>query len=185
MMQTESSYAAHDGVMDYTTVSTSTPSSSPSWMSMLTGGAAQDLSGDDLKFVIWSIVFTKPGFETVLESQQTDLVNYAADGNSYAAVKIAKFLDSARNGRVEKPEAWIERGYLADHSQAVSRRPEAAPMGGKPDSLERGWRIPPEDQRYLTFLYCVERRLPKQQAEVTRVERVTIERGRTGATAVA
>ena len=100
-------------------------------------------------------------------------------------MKIAKFLEPARNGRVEKPETWTERGYLTDQGQGVSRRPEAAPSGGKQDNPERSWRIPAEDQRYITFLYRVERRIPKQEAEVTRVERVTIERGRSTTTAVA
>jgi len=198
-----SSYNTRDGGTDYTSMSsTSAPSSSSgsSWTSMFTGdnnrdanAGDQDLSGEDLKFVLWAIVFTKPGFETVLEPQHSDLVNYSADGNSYAAVKIAKFLENARSGRVEKPEIWNERNYPGDQSQQASRRPEAAPMagnmganmGGKTENQERGWRIPPEDQRYITFLYHVDRRLPKQQAEVTRVERVTIERGRGNTTAVA
>jgi hypothetical protein len=53
-------------------------------------GDDQDLSGDDLKYVLWSILFCKPGYEAVLEAQQADIVNYSADGASYAAVKIAK-----------------------------------------------------------------------------------------------
>jgi hypothetical protein len=57
----------------------------------------QDLSGDDLKYVIWSIVFTKPGYECILQKQQEELVNYSADGSTYAAVKIAKYLDGARH----------------------------------------------------------------------------------------
>ena len=51
----------------------------------------QDLGGDDLKYVLWSILFCKPGYETVLEPQQADIVNYSADGASYAAVKIDCF----------------------------------------------------------------------------------------------
>ena len=71
-------------------------------------GDDQDLSGDDLKYVLWSILFCKPGYETVLEPQQADIVNYSADGSSYAAVKIAKYLEKARHGRTERPELWTE-----------------------------------------------------------------------------
>src|SRR5262245_5076234 len=41
--------------------------------------ANQDLSGSDLKYVVWSIVFTKPGYEAVLEPMQSELINYSPD----------------------------------------------------------------------------------------------------------
>ena len=155
----------------------------------------QDLGGDDLKYVIWSIVFTKPGYECILQKQQEELVNYSADGNTYAAVKIARFLDGARHGHVERPELWNERGYpgQTDKTTSAGRResttvistPGSTTAGVSsssgaeaPSSREshKGWRIPSEDQKYISFLYRVDRRLPKQE-EVTRVERVTVERG--------
>ena len=43
----------------------------------------QDLGGDDLKYVVWSLIFTKPGLECVLEPQRNEIVNYAADASSY------------------------------------------------------------------------------------------------------
>src|SRR5438067_12542253 len=46
------------------------------------GSGDQDLSGNDLKFIVWAIVFTKPGYETVLEPQQNDLLNYPTDGST-------------------------------------------------------------------------------------------------------
>jgi hypothetical protein len=140
-------------------------------------GDDQDLSGDDLKYVLWSILFCKPGYEAVLEPLQADIVNYNADGASYAAVKIAKYLEKARNGRTERPQLWAEKGY-PDGSSA-SRRSEPANIVGtnQSASTERGWRIPAEDHKYIKFVYRVERRLPKEEPEVTRIERVTIERG--------
>jgi hypothetical protein len=169
----------------------------------------QDLSGDDLKYVIWSIVFTKPGYECILQKQQEELVNYAADSSTYAAVKIAKFLDSARHGHSEKPEDWRERGYPSEPEKTRARKEKesttiittpssttvASSVGAAPsmearnqgtvgndrerrdqkESGDKGWRIPAEDQKYITFLYKVERRLQKQE-ETTRVERVTVER---------
>jgi hypothetical protein len=149
----------------------------------------QDLSGDDLKYVVWSIVFTKPGFECVLEPQHSEIVNYSADGSSFAAVKIAKFLEKARHGHVDKAESWGDHGYPPETGKGAQRRTDvvatesgttvsSGTSGGAKgsSSQERGWRIPADDQKFITFLYRVEWRLPKQE-EVTRVERVTIERG--------
>lgn len=147
----------------------------------------QDLSGDDLKYVLWSILFCKPGYEAVLEPQQDDIINYSADGASYAAVKIAKYLEKARNGRTERPQMWTEKGYPGDAANVRRSEPANIAGGGSGSSSaqDRGWRIPAEDHKYIKFVYRVERRLPKEEAEVTRVERVTIERGVDTRTSVA
>ena len=165
-------------------------SSGSSWTAAVSGQSDQDLSGDDLKYVMWSIVFTKPGFECVLEPQHEEIVNYSADGASFAALKIAKFLERSRHGHVQKPDAWGDT-YPPSAPQNGGRKTETitAPSGqrataeagaeSRTASSDRGWRIPAEDHKYITFVYRVDRRLPKQEAEVTRVERVTIERGGT------
>ena len=158
-----------------------------SWTAEVMGQDDQDLSGDDLKYVIWSIVFTRPGFECVLEPQHEEIVNYSADGASFAAIKIAKFLEKARHGRAAKPELWND-SYPPAPSKVTGRRTESIAAStatgetgdfgaGAGGTSDKGWRIPAEDQKYITFLYRVERRLPKQEVEVTRVERVTVERG--------
>ena len=134
----------------------------------------QDLSGDDLKYVMWTIIFTKPGYEAVLEPLHSDLVSYSTDSSSYAAMKIAKFLERARFGKVEKPHGWVEHDYPPEPA-AAARRAEASKQETKSDK-EGGWRIPSDDQKYVQFLYRVEWRLPKQTEETTRVERVTVER---------
>jgi len=154
----------------------------------------QDLSGDDLKYVVWSIVFTKPGYECVLEPQQSEIVNYSADGSTFAALKIAKVLEKARNGRLERNDAWVDRNYPAESARDIERRTEVVTSGSETtvvastnstggtenssSSRERGWRIPAEDQKFITFIYRVDWRLPKQE-ETVRVERVTIERNTT------
>jgi hypothetical protein len=141
-----------------------------SWRSMFTN--QQDLSGTDLKYVIWSIVFTKPGFECVLEPQHEEMINYSADGASFAALKIAKFLENARHGRTERPAGWRETSY------AVSSSGDSTASEGSTEQ-NAGWRIPAEDQKYIKFLYRVDWRIPKEEDVV---ERVTIERnvGRVG-----
>lgn len=132
-----------------------------------------DLSGDDLKYVVWSIVFTKPGFEAVLVSQSDDLVGYSADPSTYAAGKIVRFLEKARDGQVAQPEGWA-----ADkHTEMRDRPARGASASGesRQGATSDTWRIQPEDEKYLVFLYRVERRLPKPEPEVVRTEHVTIE----------
>ena len=129
----------------------------------------QSLSGDDLKYVVWTLVFTKPGFECVLEPQRSELVNYSADVLSFAAIKIAKFLEKARHGHVEKPESWHDHDYPPEFAKDAETARTAS------SSHEHGWRIPAEDHKYLTFLHRVEWRLPRQE-ETTRVGHVTVER---------
>jgi len=180
----------------------SSPNSKSGWTSLFSnqtsGTFDQDLSGDDLKYVIWSIVFTKPGYECILQKQQEELVNYSADSSTYAAVKIAKYLDGARHGHGDRPEAWSERGYPSDSARPKSNRKESSTIiaasgsastlsssssaveqragaDDKSDQTDKGWRIPAEDHKFICFLYRVDRRIPRQE-EVTRVERFTVER---------
>jgi hypothetical protein len=150
---------------------------SPGWTSLFSEGQSitrdRDLGGNDLKYVTWSLLFTKPGYECVLQTRQEDLVNYAADPNTYAALKIARFLDGARHGHNQKPETWSDRGYPADASVTTMTH-EGQASGARPSHRD-GWRVPSEDQKYIVFLYNVERRLPRQE-EVVRTERVVVER---------
>jgi hypothetical protein len=133
-----------------------------------------DLSGDDLKYVVWSIIFTKPGHEAILQKQQEELVSYAADANSYAGLKIARFLESARHGHTERPDTWSDREYASDSSRTASKTTTSS--GGtpvaqsgssarerRPGEHESGWRIPIEDQKHIVFLYRVDRRVPRQE----------------------
>ncbi len=174
-------YASPLGTTTYAATSSTTSASpaghaTPGWTSLFSGGQSvmrdQDLGGNDLKYVIWSLVFTKPGYECVLQTQQEELVNYAADPNTYAALKIARFLDGARHGHSRKPESWFERGYPVESpGDAIGHEMSSS----APRAHREGWRVPSEDQKFIVFLYNVDRRLPRQE-EVVRTERVVVER---------
>ncbi|HEU4386684.1 MAG TPA: hypothetical protein VFV34_02725 [Blastocatellia bacterium] len=115
----------------------------------------QDLSGDDLKYVSYSILFTKPDLEATLEEQKEDLVNYSTNGGSYGGLKIAHFFGKVSNKKVKRPQVWIDNKY---------------PENAKGDYE---WTLPQDDEKYVTFIYQVDRRLlkgdanyPKEQVKV-------------------
>ena len=109
----------------------------------------QDLSGDDLKYVSYSILFTKRDLEATLEEQKQDLVNYSTNGGSYGGLKIAHFMQSVAAGGVKRPSKWKESG-------------NAYPPGATGDTFTS---IPKDDERYITFIYTVDRRLDRQEAD--------------------
>jgi hypothetical protein len=117
----------------------------------------QDLGGDDLKYVRYAIVFTKRDFEATLEENSQELVNYSTNGGSFGGLKIAKFFqklnDPARG--VTRPQVWVETNYPPEVTD------------------EQHWIIPAEDEKYVTFLYAVERRLPRQDGDYDR-RKVTV-----------
>lgn len=112
--------------------------------------ADQDLGGDDLKYVSYSILFTKPDLEATLEKQKEQLVSYPTDGGSYGGLKIAHFMGKVGQHEVERPQAWKENNY---------------PHGATDD---KHWKIPDEDEQYITFIYSVDRRIPKGNANYPR-----------------
>jgi hypothetical protein len=114
----------------------------------------QDLGGTDLKYVSYSILFTKADLETTLEQQEEDLVNYSTNGGSYGALKMSDFFkDLEKNGR-NRPSVWKENGY-----------PENAG--------DKYFSIPDEDLKYVTFIYQVDRRLDKNSPNYPK-EQVTV-----------
>ena len=108
----------------------------------------QDLGGDDLKYVSYAILFTKPDYETTLEKQKEELVNYSTNGGSFGGLKIAKFFKRLMQKGVPRPTEWDwDKGYVP---------------GDKDDKI---WTIPEEDEKFVTFDYRVVHRLPKQEAD--------------------
>jgi len=107
--------------------------------------ADQDLGGDDLKYVSYSIIFTKRDYEATLKGQTQELVDYPTDGGSYGGLKIANFFTAVSLGQVPPPPEWGNR-Y-------------------PPPSDGPGWKIPSDDQKYIKFIYWVDSRLPRSEAD--------------------
>lgn len=110
----------------------------------------QDLGGDDLKYVSYAILFTKRDLETTFEEERQDIVNYSTDGASYGAIKVAKFMQRVAAGEIPRPVTWANNNY-----------PDAS-------SPDLGWTIPEDDLKYISFVYNVDRRLPRQEREYAR-----------------
>jgi hypothetical protein len=109
----------------------------------------QDLGGDDLKYVSYSILFTKRDYEATLDQQQEFLINYATDGASFASLKMMEF---SKKEYFERPQEWPAEGDGAYPPHAE----------GNHLTLDD---IPKDDHKYLTFIYNVERRLSKQSKQ--------------------
>jgi hypothetical protein len=106
----------------------------------------QDLGGHDLKVVRYRIIFTKRDYEAVLDEADEEVVDYPTDGGSLGGLKVAHFMGRVKDARVNLPIEWRGKNY---------------PVKGAP---RRGWKIPPEDERYITFLYEVIRRVEREEA---------------------
>jgi hypothetical protein len=107
----------------------------------------QDLGGNDLKYVRYSIVFTKRDYEATLQREREEIIDYPTNGGSYGGLKIAEFFGRVAAGEVDRPEPWVTKNY---------------PPGA---AGRRGWEIPEEDRRYVTFIYEVDQRLPRGEAD--------------------
>ena len=78
----------------------------------------RELSGDDLKLVRYKILFTKWGRERVLESGE-DLISYSTTTESFAGVKIAKYLQGGGSELAED-----DHRYIKFHMEVVCRYPK-------------------------------------------------------------
>jgi len=107
----------------------------------------QDLSGDDLKDVRYSILFTKRDLETPLKGETLDVVNYSTTGGSYGAIKIGDFLEEIAKNGADRPQVWKDNKY---------------PPGVAGDKY---FEIPSVDKKYITFQYTVDGHMPKGAKE--------------------
>lgn len=103
----------------------------------------QDLSGDDLKLVRYTILFVKRDYEAFLYKDD-ELVAGDMDGGTFAALKVKDYLIRADKGEVKRPVEW---------------------GGGYGEKTPTGFTIPDNDQKYIRVYYEVLERYPRQEKE--------------------
>ena len=64
----------------------------------------EDLGGDDVKLVGYTIVFTKRDAETILQAEREEFVDFPTDAGAFARLKVAQFLERGR-----KPGCAVNR----------------------------------------------------------------------------
>lgn len=123
----------------------------------------QDLSGDDLKSISYSILFTKRDYEATLEKDANDLVAYSTDPGSYGGLRIARFMKRMEEGRtkphraVELPPKWRDDTSYPPDTEGIPNRDDKHLFG-----------IPEEDQRYIAFKFRVVSRTEKAATDYER-----------------
>jgi hypothetical protein len=105
----------------------------------------RDLRDDTLKLVRYKILFVKRDYEVAFPEQE-DLVYDNMDGTSFAAWKVAEFIQRLHNGGVEQPARWKGRSYPA-----------------KCVTNDRVTSLPEEDKKYLRVYYEVLERYPREK----------------------
>jgi hypothetical protein len=127
----------------------------------------QDLGGEDLKVVRYRIIFTKRDFEDDLKKGE-ETVNYPTNGGSFGGLKVAEFINELRLEGKPLPSTWITGCYPWKSYRDENDPPNADPR--------KYYGIPPEDHRYITFLYEVLRHVEREEKEYDK-EQVRILRG--------
>ena len=75
----------------------------------------QDLGGDDLKVVEYSIFFRKAGHEATFVEGRTETINYSTNGADYAALKISEFTSSfSETNKRTIPSEWAGGNHPKD-----------------------------------------------------------------------
>jgi hypothetical protein len=117
-----------------------------------------DLGGDDLKYVSYSILFTKRDFETTLQQEKQEVIDYPTDEGSFGALKIADFMATLKTDGILFPEEW--KGKTLDDGYTVD------PPGSKdPKRLKS---IPNKDRKFIKFECMMKKQLAKQDKDYDR-----------------
>ena len=106
----------------------------------------EDLSGDDLKVVRYTILFTKRDAEAVLQPEREEIVDYPSSSGAFAALKVADFLGRVEREGIPWPSEWKER-----------------PGAGYPEPGQSIRQIPEEDQKYIGLVLSVKDRRPREE----------------------
>jgi len=121
--------------------------------------ADQDLSGKDVKYVNYTIYFTKRGYEAILDHQDEDVVWYETSGPSYAVITVNRWAERAAKGEVNRPASWPAEYPPKD-----------------PKLPKDGFVIPDNDRRFVEFSYHVVRRQPRREGEWEERQTIALEK---------
>ncbi len=108
----------------------------------------EDLTGDDLKYVSYTIHFTKRDFETTLQAERLEMLDYPITAEAFAALKVTDFLERVLVDGIPWPSEWKER-----------------PGTGYPAPEQRVRQIPVDDRKYLQVTVSVKARRPRDRPE--------------------
>ena len=108
----------------------------------------RDLRDDTLKLVRYKILFVKREYEVAF-TEQEDLVYDNMDGTSFAAWKVAEFIQGMHRDGVRQPARWAERCYPA-HARYF-----------KSEGVLQA--LPEDDKKYLRVYYEVLDRYPREK----------------------
>jgi hypothetical protein len=111
-----------------------------------------DLGGDDIKNVTYSILFVKRDLEATLKEPTQEVVTYATDSASYGALKLMEFTNG---GTFSLPTTWFENDYPHSWRDTTHDKREKLKVEN----------IPSEDQRYIRVIYEVGERITKGDAD--------------------
>jgi hypothetical protein len=107
----------------------------------------RDLRDDMLKLVRYKILFVRREYEAAFPEQE-DLIEDNMDSTSFAAWKVAEFIQELHRGDTAVPRRWRDRKYPGDaHTNAK----------GNLTSL------PEQDKKYLRVYYEVLDRYPREK----------------------
>ena len=112
------------------------------------------IGGDDLKYVSYSIFFTRRDFETTLRQEQEEVVDYPTSAAAFAGLKIAEFFELIVTKGIPTPPIWGDSLPDSDYKPLIKN--------GKLTG------IPPDDRKYVDIQLKVTRHQAKQEGEYDR-----------------
>ena len=116
----------------------------------------RDLRDDLLKLVRYKILFVRREYEVAFPEEE-DLVEDNMEATSFAAWKIAEFIQRLHRDGVEIPRRWRERSYPPRDTD------ERNEFKFLTDDGKRLKGLPEHDKKYLRVYYEVLERYPREK----------------------
>jgi hypothetical protein len=123
--------------------------------------AEQELRGDDLKLVRWTIAFTRRDLEVAL-GYGLELVDYSTSLGDYQGSKKVEFVNKLKNEGIERPEKWVDEDYPDE--EYIEERPDPHNPNGPKKEFVTG--LPSDDtEKFLRVKVEVLDRYEKDDAD--------------------